>query len=85
MSVEDEIKMFCGIPVTITDCITKKVRARRHHKKRIDKKWLKRYGYKNVPNDTELYVMTDAMRGKTLIMTKKCYEKITGGMKNEML
>lgn len=81
----DEMKMFCGIPVIFTDCITKKVRAKRHHKKRIDKKWLKRYGYKNVPDNRTLYVFNDELGGQKLIMTEKCYEKIIRGLKNEML
>jgi hypothetical protein len=34
---------------------SKLVQARRHKKKRIDKKWRKRYGYKRVPT-SEIYV-----------------------------
>lgn len=34
------------------------VRVKTHKKKRIDKKWRKRYGYKQVPKK-ELYITTD--------------------------
>lgn len=51
--------------------ITKDVQARKHRKKRINKKWLKRYGHKAVPDDTKVYVTNDA-----IFMTKRCYEKL---------
>lgn len=60
-----------GMEVVVDNRITKEVRARKHKKRRIDKKWLKRYGYKNVPdNDRLLHI------GNALYMTQKCYEKI---------
>ena len=34
---------------------TKMVRVKKHHKRRIDKKWEKRYGYKTVPSKRQCY------------------------------
>ena len=39
---------YNGVPIIITNAITKTVQARTHKKKRINKKCLKRYGYKQV-------------------------------------
>lgn len=46
-----EAEYLNGKRIIITDMITKDVQARKHRKKRINKKWLKRYGYKIVPDD----------------------------------
>ena len=65
------VGMLYGMEVVITNGITKEVRSRTHKKRRIDKKWLNRYGYKSVPdNDRLLHI------GNALYMTQKCYEKI---------
>lgn len=60
-----------GIRIFTTNMITKDVQARKHKKKRINKKWLKRYGYKCVPDDTKVYATNDM-----LFMTKRCYQKL---------
>lgn len=65
-----------GIPIVINNYITKKVRCRKHKKRRIDKKWLRRYGYKEVQDDTKMYVFD----GK-ILMSQKCYDKL----KNQLL
>lgn len=39
-----------GYPVVATDYMRERVQARRHKKKRINKKWRKRYGEKSVPS-----------------------------------
>lgn len=44
--------------ISVDDVFSKKVRVKTHKKKRIDKKWLKRYGYKRVPTN-EIYVTAD--------------------------
>ena len=49
----DELKGVLGIdksntPDTYNIQFTKAVQARKHKKKRINKKWLKRYGYKHI-------------------------------------
>lgn len=51
------------------------VRSRKHKKRRIDKKWLKRYGYKYVPKK-EIYITTDRMIIGHPILIRKIIEKI---------
>lgn len=60
-----------GYKIFITEYITKDIQRRTHKKKRINKKWLKRYGMKIVPDNTKILLMNN-----TLMMTKKCYEKL---------
>lgn len=60
-----------GYKILITEYITKDVQRRTHKKKRINKKWLKRYGMKIVPDNTKILLVNNA-----LIMTEKCYEKL---------
>ena len=66
-----EANLINGMPVVITNAITKQVRCRTHKKKRIDKKWLKRYGYKEVTDDEKCILFNN-----TLLMSQKCYERI---------
>lgn len=60
-----------GKRVLITNTITKDAQARKHRKKRINKKWLKRYGYKAVPDDTKVVATND-----TIFMTKRCFQRL---------
>ena len=60
-----------GYKILITEYITKDVQRRIHKKKRINKKWLKRYGMKIVPDNTKIVLVNN-----TLMMTEKCYEKL---------
>lgn len=60
-----------GMRIFTTNMITKDVQARKHKKKRINKKWLKRYGYKAVPDNAKIYATNEA-----LFMTKGCYQKL---------
>ena len=62
---------YNGVPIIITNAITKTVQARTHKKKRINKKWLKRYGYKEVQDENKTYMID----GK-LYMTQRCYNKM---------
>lgn len=64
-------KWLYGKPIIITECITKDVQRRKHRKKRINKKWLKRYGFKSVPDNDKVVIFEDI-----LIMTQKCYERL---------
>lgn len=64
--------MLNGMPIIITNSITKTVRCRTHKKRRIDKKWLKRYGHKEVQDDTKMYVFNGS-----LLMSQKCYDKLS--------
>ena len=76
MDIEKEF--LNGTPVVISNYITKTVRRKTHKKKRIDKKWLKKYGYKEAQDESKIYMID----GK-LFMSQKCYDKIQKGMKNE--
>ena len=60
-----------GYKILITEYITKDVQRRTHKKKRINKKWLKRYGMKIIPDNTKILLVNN-----TLMMTGKCYEKL---------
>jgi hypothetical protein len=72
------IEIFGGRKIIITDAITKKVRKRTHKKKRIDKKWLKRYGYKEVQDHSKMYVTDDY-----IFMSKQNYEKLENQLAKE--
>lgn len=61
-----------GYKILITEYITKDIQRRTHKKKRINKKWLKRYGMKIVPDNTKILLANN----NTLMMTGKCYEKL---------
>lgn len=65
------MEQLWGKNIIISDRITKDVQARRHKRKRINKKWLKRYGFKKVPDNTKIFV-TD----EYVFMTEKTYEKV---------
>lgn len=59
---------YLGHPVYIV----KEGQKRKHRKKRINKKWLKRYGcYEFIAND-QVVIMNDG----TICMTKKTWEKL---------
>lgn len=60
-----------GYKIIITEYITKDIQRRIHKKKRINKKWLKRYGMKIVPDNTKIMLVNN-----TLMMTEKCYKKL---------
>ena len=42
---------YLGYKIVESTAITKEVQRRTHKKKRINKKWAKRYGYKAVPDN----------------------------------
>ena len=64
---------YDGIPIRIT---TKSYQRRSHRKKRINKKWRKRYGYKEWDPLTDgQMVFVDGI----LYMTRKDYEMLKGG------
>lgn len=60
-----------GYKILITEYITKDIQRRTNKKKRINKKWLKRYGMKIVPDNTKIFLINN-----TLMMTEKCYVKL---------
>ena len=63
------VDYYNSIPIVVTDAITKKVRSRTHRKKRIDKKWLKRYGYKYVTDHSKTLLVNG-----TLYMSQKLHD-----------
>ena len=71
--------LYNGVPIIITNAITKTVQARTHKKKRINKKWLKRYGYKEIQNENKTYMID----GKLYIMTQRCYNKMKNILEKE--
>ena len=66
-----------GMEIIITKCLTKEIKRRTHKKHRINKKWLKRYGYKCVPDNDKMIVFNNK-----LFMTKGAYEKVKKGIKS---
>ena len=66
-----------GMEIIITKCLTKDIQRRTHKKRRINKKWLKRYGYKCVPDNDKMIVFNNK-----LFMTKGVYEKVKKGIKS---
>ena len=66
-----------GMEIVITECLTKDIQRRTHKKRRINKKWLKMYGYKCVPDNDKMIVFNNK-----LFMTKGAYEKVKKGIKS---
>ena len=61
-----------GVPIYIA---TKEFQRRKHHKKRINKKWRKRYGvieYNSMPHGQVVYNEFD----RTMYMTKRTFEEV---------
>ncbi len=62
-------------------CATKEYQVRKHKKKRINKKWRKRYGcieFNMMPHN-EIVIMDN----KVIWMTKKTFEELNKSMKNK--
>lgn len=60
----DDNRVFYGgmcFRIEETNCLTKKAQRKTHRKKRINKKWLKRYGMHDVPDDGHILVMGDVL------------------------
>lgn len=64
--------MIAGKQIIINEHITKQVQCRTHRKKRINKKWLKRYGTRTVPDNQKILVTQEYV-----FMTQKCFDKIS--------
>lgn len=64
--------LLTGYPVYIA---TKEIRRRKHHKKRIDKKWQKKYGFIEINSMPHGQVV---MMDGAIWMTKKTFEQIRG-------
>ena len=71
--------LLTGYPIYIA---TKEVQRRKHHKKRINKKWRKRYGvieYNSMPHGEVFFNEID----RVFYMTKKTYNKLKKEQNNE--
>lgn len=76
----DSINHLMGFRLIASDAIVKKVQARTHKKKRINKKWLKRYGLKEVPDYETINVAT--LYGEKYIFAQpRTIEKIKESLK----
>lgn len=62
---------YMGFRLIETTSITKEVQRRTHHRRRINKKWLKRYGYKTVLDDGRII-----QYGDCILATPKTVKKI---------
>lgn len=70
------ITYYDGFRLVETTAITKQVQRRTHRKRRINKKWLKRYGYKTVLDDGSIIHFGDC-----LLATPKTIKKIITAIK----
>jgi len=67
--------MLNGMPVVLDKKLGKEVQSRTHRKKRINKKWSKRYGVRFVP-DRNCYVFDSPYGGKQIIMHPTVWEVV---------
>lgn len=70
---------YCGLRIITDVSLGKMVQARTHKKKRINKKWRKRFGFKSVPDGDKIYVIPPA---GVIVMHPGTYEKLKKAMKN---
>lgn len=67
---------YNGFRLIETTALTKEVQRRTHRKRRINKKWLKRYGYKTILDNGTIAVI-----GNCIYATPKTVKKIIEQMK----
>jgi hypothetical protein len=72
------IAYYNGFRLIETTAITKQVQRRTHHKRRINKKWLKKYGRKTVLDDGRIIQFGDC-----IFATPKTIKKIIAATKGE--
>ena len=65
------ITFYDGYQLIETTAITKQIQCRTHRKRRINKKWLKRYGYKTVEDDGNIIIWNGC-----ILATPKTIRKI---------
>lgn len=81
MTREDNMQTFMGFRLIESNAVTKRIPRRVHHKRRINKKWLKRYGYKTVSDESCFYVYGDCIIGSPKAI-KKLIEFAKGGVQS---
>ena len=69
---------YKGFTIVKTNAITKEIQRRTHRKRRINKKWAKRYGYKTVPDD-EIIIRQGSMIFATPNGVERIKKAINGG------
>lgn len=68
--MKDYKAMFTGVQVIACEWMTTGVRPKRRHKrKRIQKKWIKRYGYEPIPNK-QVYLIDGKLCGHPKTINK---------------
>lgn len=72
----EPITYLNGFRLIETTAITKQVQRRTHRKRRINKKWAKRYGYKTVLDDERVIQVGDC-----IYATPNTVKKIIDNMK----
>lgn len=70
MILSNYIGEFDGFKLIETDVITKEVQVRKHKKKRINKKWAKRYGFKKVPDYGRIVVIDGYIYAQPRVIEK---------------
>ena len=66
---------YNGYEVIISNILCNRVQKRKHHKYRINKKWLKIYGY-NLVSDGKIFMIEDK-----IIMAQDTWDKIKENIK----
>jgi hypothetical protein len=74
----ESIGYYMGFRLIETFALTKQVQRRTHRKRRINKKWLKRYGYKTVPDDGQII-----RYGDCIYATPNTIKKLIAATKGE--
>ena len=74
----DLTNYYMGYRLIETDILTKKVQIKTHKKKRINKKWMKKYGFKEVPDYGKIVVADKNILAhpKTIEKIKECIDKM---------
>lgn len=57
----ESVASLMGFRLIETKAITKEVQRRTHRKRRINKKWAKKYGYKTVLDDERMIMFDDCI------------------------
>jgi hypothetical protein len=70
---------YMGKNLLGTTAITKSVPRRTHRKRRINKKWLKRYGYKTVLDHNKILIYGNGIYATPKICEKIIAEIMKGG------
>ena len=74
---------YNGFRLIETTAITKQIQRRTHRKRRINKKWLKKYGYKGVLDDEKIIldyinpeIRNELRKSQRIIMVETILENI---------